>query len=408
MFANGLICDVQGKQKLGWSLQITSEEEHRGQASLLSPGPSPGTYTLKPLEDTLPFDDPDNVLQRTPTPTSRSEVLAFRPPSLTRSTANDSVSPPLVDSVDGLRRSGRAGRRPDYADDGGYESGSDDEDWAVAEADKVRKEAQRGDSNLMSIQEEDAEYEAEYEAEARQTPEVARKGKDLKRVITKGRQGESDMRADASAGAQQHPHNVNDGSGNPDDDAVNDLDDDGETTSWQISRGPLSKEGEEEVLAMVRSYQKGMTDIARRYHKKLSTVYQVSGELAPGTRSMNPYNAFLARYRVDNPKPQGSEYYSSAPLLWLTGRAVDWNDYKAEMNEAYRALLDTLPEDERHDPEARRALFQPYIDAHLEASIAAYDNRKGGSRYKAVMRKTIQPFINQVSLFFSLCNVQRS
>ena len=74
-------------------------------------------------------------------------------------------------------------------------------------------------------------------------------------------------------------------------------------------------------------------------------------------------------------------------------------DYEQQYNAAYEALFEDLPEEDRNDDDARRPILQPWIDRFIDDRSLVLDDRKGNGRSKALLKGTIDPFINQVCVF---------
>ena len=81
----------------------------------------------------------------------------------------------------------------------------------------------------------------------------------------------------------------------------------------------------------------------------------------------------------------------------LTILAVQKDEYLAQMRTAYHELFDGLSPDEQHDHAARLKVLEPVLEWYRERCTVALDNRKADGRVQAVLSKTVEPFIHQVS-----------
>lgn len=70
--------------------------------------------------------------------------------------------------------------------------------------------------------------------------------------------------------------------------------------------------------------------------------------------------------------------------------------YNAERVAAYHALFDSLSEDEKNDPEARRRCVAPVMEWYREKTLQVVDNRKADGQGKALLNKAVTPLIHQV------------
>ncbi|KAJ7226149.1 hypothetical protein GGX14DRAFT_556898 [Mycena pura] len=271
-------------------------------------------------------------------------------------------------------------------------SGSDGSDF-IETAAKMEKtiahynSAVRGtNQELMSIDEEDTMLEDEYLADTLLTPLRTKPSGKVKR----GRGARISPRSPSTpARPIQSPpaHDDDDvGEANAADgaseglDQEDDDDDDSDPPPWHVKSGPLSKQLLQEAKDLQNDYTARLTDLSQRAGVKVSTVLRAIGDVAPAkNRQVNGYNAFLACYAQDHPKPQH----------------MSRKDYKQQYNEAYEALFVDLPEEERTNDDARRSILQPWIDRFIDNRSLVLDDRKGSGRSKALLKKTIDPFIHQ-------------
>lgn len=70
--------------------------------------------------------------------------------------------------------------------------------------------------------------------------------------------------------------------------------------------------------------------------------------------------------------------------------------YHAERLAAYHALFESLSEDEKNDPEARRRCLAPIMEWYREKTLQVVDNRKADGKGKALLNKAVTPLIHQV------------
>ncbi|KAJ7238038.1 hypothetical protein B0H12DRAFT_1075408 [Mycena haematopus] len=95
-----------------------------------------------------------------------------------------------------------------------------------------------------------------------------------------------------------------------------------------------------------------------------------------------------------------SKQWATTPRVRATPSKMtpaEAKSYNAERLAGYRALFDSLSEDERNDPEARRRCVEPVMAWHREKTMQVVDNRKADGKGKALMDKAVAPLIHQAS-----------
>src|SRR6201996_343552 len=84
-------------------------------------------------------------------------------------------------------------------------------------------------------------------------------------------------------------------------------------------------------------------------------------------------------------------------LFNSTENKAELDRYRAECSAAYAQVFEQLPEEERDNRDARRELLQPLVDQYMENSTLVVDERKTKGGAKALMKKTLDPFLNEAS-----------
>ncbi|KAJ7055406.1 hypothetical protein C8F01DRAFT_1258578 [Mycena amicta] len=134
-----------------------------------------------------------------------------------------------------------------------------------------------------------------------------------------------------------------------------------------------------EVDDLTDKYLRDVDAIGETHGYKVSTLAIRGGVMSWIGRDTSGWNGFQHHFRQVHPKTEN-----------MTMK--DWRDACVE---AYKAKLDELGED-REDPEARRALLQPYIDDYLLACLAASENEKRKKHGSVtLMRTAIRPLVAQ-------------
>ncbi|KAK7006737.1 hypothetical protein R3P38DRAFT_3366814 [Favolaschia claudopus] len=266
---------------------------------------------------------------------------------------------------------------PVIEDDDGNDSGDDYVENAVAEE---RKLAQKG---YPTVDEEDADLEKQYIVDIGGKRPDKGKGKanpTISQPRPPSRPAPPPQSVRSSVTLSEHNRNPDpDLSMDQDQEEENDEDEEGPVnTKWPLTTGPVSKNDLDEVIRAREAYHATVESVARRSGKKLSTIFQAAGDNPLATRDINPWNAWEAKYRVEKPR-RDHEHPS---------------EFKSRMRAEYKAEFEKLPEEERNDPEARRRLLQPIIDAHLENNTLVLDNRKANGGAQAILSKALRPFIN--------------
>ncbi|KAJ7747636.1 hypothetical protein DFH07DRAFT_775959 [Mycena maculata] len=162
-----------------------------------------------------------------------------------------------------------------------------------------------------------------------------------------------------------------------------------EETRQQQRNGLLSKEHREQLLAAYTEWQGFVTEMSKVTGKKESTLYKAVGQDPTLGRTVNSWNTFQAKFRVENRQPKTM---SSA-------------NFTKQVRAAYKHLFEELPEDKRSDPVARRAIVKPIIDWYSEKTSVVMDARKEKGGSLAMLNKVVQPFIRQSTLAHQNNNV---
>ncbi|KAJ7192379.1 hypothetical protein GGX14DRAFT_578243 [Mycena pura] len=270
------------------------------------------------------------------------------------------------------------------------DSDSDDsrDDWVEREIEDRQKIAKHNQIvrsthlKIMSTEEEDAMLDADYDEDfasehPRKRGRSARDGDDDERPAGAGPEG--DERGDADADDDD-----DDADADADDHDDDGDDDDEPPTTWEVRSGPLSRAVLKEAKAIQVEYHSKLADIAQRAKVRISTVARAIGDASLHSRETTIWNAFQADYRAKHGKP-------------ATKNKADLDRYRAECSAAYAEVFEQLPEEERDNRDARRELLQPLVDKYLENSTLVVDERKTKGGAKALMKKTLDPFLNEAT-----------
>ncbi|KAJ7773714.1 hypothetical protein DFH07DRAFT_767658 [Mycena maculata] len=163
-------------------------------------------------------------------------------------------------------------------------------------------------------------------------------------------------------------------------------------SNWRASASTIrrvSKEHREQLLAAYAEWQGFVTEMSKVTGKKESTLYKAVGQDPTRGRTVNSWNAFQAKFHVKNRQPK---MMSSA-------------DFTKQARAAYKHLFEELPEEERSDPAARRAIVKPIIDWYSKKTSVVMDARKEKGGSLAMLNKVMQPFIRQSTLAHQNNNV---
>ncbi|KAJ7111623.1 hypothetical protein C8R43DRAFT_1139025 [Mycena crocata] len=161
-----------------------------------------------------------------------------------------------------------------------------------------------------------------------------------------------------------------------------DDDEESQTAPWELRKGAISKEGMKDLLEAHAFYHQRAESIARREGKLLSSVFKAAGDHQLVERSANAWNAHQSLYRQDHPRP----------------KTMSVEDYALEVKTAYDNLFSALWEEEMADPAARRECTKELMQRFHERNEMVLDNRRARGRGKALMDKTLQPFIHQATI----------
>ncbi|KAJ7054853.1 hypothetical protein C8F01DRAFT_1088602 [Mycena amicta] len=135
----------------------------------------------------------------------------------------------------------------------------------------------------------------------------------------------------------------------------------------------------EEIQEIQQRYEDALEAASLKHGYSVRNLTISSGVIARVSRDTHNWNGFQHDFRVKHPKTEDMT-------------TAQWRD---ACRKAYYAKIEELG-DERDDPEARQALFQPYIDAYHVTCLDAADNtreKKFGS--VSLMQKAIRPMVTQ-------------
>ncbi|KAJ7779447.1 hypothetical protein DFH07DRAFT_950503 [Mycena maculata] len=261
------------------------------------------------------------------------------------------------------------------AEDGkdGYSS-DDGSDYSITEA-AAQKEKER--HNRLAHHQtfvpliEDCEEQDEPDTRTMEE-EMANRGR------KQGKSGASRLRSSGKKAGPLRGEDSEDGEGSDSSEDSNDSEDE----EMRQRNSPLSKEHRKQLLAPYVEWQGFVTEMSKVTGKKESTLHKAVGQDPTLGRTINSWNAFQAKFRVENWQP----------------KTMLGTNFTKQARAAYKRLFEELPEDERSDPAAQRVIVKPIINWYSEKTSVVMDARKEKGGSLAMLNKVVQPFIWQSTL----------